>query len=71
MKGLIINIGRQFGSGGRLVALEIGRRLGINVYDKELLSKAAESSGFCPDFFKKNDERRHFFYYLFRAAGMG
>ena len=71
MKGLIINIGRQFGSGGRLVALEIGRRLGINVYDKELLSKAAESSGFSPEFFKKSDERRHFFSFLFPASGMG
>ena len=26
MKGLIINVGRQFGSGGKLVALEIGHQ---------------------------------------------
>ena len=73
MKGLIINIGRQFGSGGRLVALEIGRILGINVYDKELLSRAAESSGFSPEFFKKSDEKRSFFSFapLFPGSGMG
>lgn len=73
MKGLIINIGRQFGSGGRLVALEIGRRLGINVYDKELLSRAAESSGFSPELFTRNDEKRSLFSFssIFSAAGFG
>ncbi|MGN0189669.1 MAG: AAA family ATPase [Candidatus Cryptobacteroides sp.] len=73
MKGLIINIGRQFGSGGRLVALEIGRILGINVYDKELLSKAAESSGFSAELFTRNDERRSIFSFssIFSTSGVG
>ena len=39
---LIINVGRQFGSGGKLVALALGRKLGIPVYDQELITKAAE-----------------------------
>ena len=30
---LIINVGRQFGSGGKLVALELSKKLGIPVYD--------------------------------------
>ncbi len=60
-KELIINIGRQFGSGGRAVALEIGRLLGVKVYDNELLTKAAEASGFSPELFKKNDEKKRFF----------
>ena len=34
---LIINVGRQFGSGGKLVALALGRKLGIPVYDQELI----------------------------------
>ena len=42
----IINIGRQFGSGGKEVATKIGEVLGIEVYDNELISKAAEESGF-------------------------
>ena len=54
----IINIGRQFGSGGHAVALEIGRRLGIPVYDNELITKAAEESGFSLALFRKTDERR-------------
>ena len=39
---IIINLGRQFGSGGKQVALELGRKLGIPVYDNELITKAAE-----------------------------
>ena len=51
---LIINVGRQFGSGGRLVALALGRKLGIPVYDQELIAKAAEQSGFA-----NSDEKRN------------
>ena len=58
MQHTIINIGRQFGSGGKDVALEIGRILDIPVYDGELLSKAAQESGFDPELFRKSDEKR-------------
>lgn len=56
---LIINVGRQFGSGGRLVAMSLGKKLGIPVYDQELISKAAEQSGFSREIFAKSDERRN------------
>ena len=56
----IINIGRQFGSGGKSVALEIGRLLDIPVYDNELITKAAEGSGFSAELFRKTDEKRGF-----------
>ena len=36
-KKLIINVGRQFGSGGKLVALALGKKLGIPVYDLSLI----------------------------------
>lgn len=61
MEKIIINIGRQFGSGGRLVAQELGRKLGIGVYDNELISKAAESSGFSKYLFRTTDEKRSLF----------
>jgi len=57
-KKTIINIGRQYGAGGKGVAALLGERLGIPVYDNELLQKAAEESGFSPAFFKKSDERK-------------
>lgn len=56
---LIINVGRQFGSGGRLVALALGRKLGIPVYDQELMAKAAEQSGFSKELFANSDEKRN------------
>ena len=61
MEKIIINIGRQFGSGGRIVAEKLGQKLGINVYDSELISRAAETSGFSPYLFRKSDEKRSTF----------
>ena len=59
-KKIIINIGRQFGSGGLAVAKELGRKLDIPVYDNELISKAAQDSGFSADLFVEKDEKRGF-----------
>jgi cytidylate kinase len=61
MKDIIITIGRQFGSGGVLVAQELGARLGIPVYDNELITKAAQDSGFSAEFFMESDEKKRFF----------
>ena len=61
MKKLIITIGRQFGSGGKAVADELGRKLGIPVYDNELITKAAQESGFSAELFVQSDEKKRFF----------
>ena len=53
MKHIVINIGRQFGSGGLAVARELGRKLNIPVYDVELINKAAQDSGFSENLFKE------------------
>ena len=66
MKNIIITIGREFGSGGLDVAHELGKRLDIPVYDNELITKAAQDSGFSAEFFAQKDERRSFF--SFKAA---
>lgn len=60
-KKIIITIGRQFGSGGKCVADALGRKLGIPVYDNELIMKAAQDSGFSAEFFVKSDEKRRIF----------
>ena len=57
----IINIGRQFGSGGKLIALKISEILGIPVYDNELISRAADESGFSKELFERSDEKRSIF----------
>jgi len=54
---LIISIGRQFGSGGRLVGKALAEALGFDYYDNELLSLAAKEYGMDPEFFKMADEK--------------
>ncbi len=53
----VITIGRSFGSGGRELGRRLAKRLGIEYYDKELLSDAASHSGLDKALFEKNDER--------------
>ena len=52
----IITISRAFGSGGRTIGREVAKRLGIPCYDKELVDKVAEESGFHADFIKEAGE---------------
>lgn len=61
MKKIIINIGRQFGSGGKNTAEILGQKLGVTVYDTELITEAARKSGFSKDFLTTNDEDTNFF----------
>ena len=60
-KNIIITIGRQFGCGGKNIAEVLGKKLGIPVFDNELIIKAAQESGFSAEFFERSDEKRRFF----------
>lgn len=62
---LIICVGRQLGSGGRIIAKLLADELGCKFYDRELLNLAARESGFCEEFFEKNDERKGFLDQIF------
>ena len=55
-KHIIINVGRQLGSGGRIIGDRLAKDFGIKFYDKELLDLAAKESGFDKRFFERNDE---------------
>jgi len=57
---VIINIGRQLGSGGRIIAAMLAKDFGCTFYDKELLNLAAKESGFSEKFFEQNDEQKGF-----------
>lgn len=57
MKDVIITIGRQLGSGGGCLAKELSRRLGLPVYNKELICEAARHSGLRQSLFEKADEQ--------------
>lgn len=53
----IITIGRQFGSAGREIGNKLAAELGIKMYDKEMLDRAAKDSGICQEIFETHDEK--------------
>lgn len=53
----VINIGRQLGSGGKLIGEKLAERFGISFYDKELINLSSRESGLCREFFEKADEQ--------------
>ena len=71
-KKLIINIGRQLGSGGRCIADILAKHYGITAYDRKLIELAAKESGLSQEFFENADEKKShgFFHSIFsnRAA---
>lgn len=64
-KKIIINVGRQLGSGGRVIARRLADIFGCGFYDRELLNLAAKESGFSEKLFEQNDETKGFFKSLF------
>ncbi|MBW4760217.1 AAA family ATPase [Prevotella denticola] len=57
---LIITVGRQIGSGGRVIARMLAEEFGCQFYDREILNLAAKESGFSEKFFEQNDEQKGF-----------
>lgn len=53
----VITIGRQFGSAGREIGEKVAEYFGIKYYDKELLTRAAQESGFCEEMIQNHDEK--------------
>lgn len=53
----VITIGRQFGSAGREIGEKVAEYFGIKCFDKDLLTRAAQESGFCEEMIKNHDER--------------
>jgi cytidylate kinase len=54
---LIITIGREYGAGGLEVGRRLSEKLSIPFFDKELLTKAAKTSGIAEEFFHSYDEK--------------
>ena len=55
--GMVITIGRQYGSGGREIGRRLAKELDIPYYDKELLVEASKQSGICEELFENHDEK--------------
>jgi cytidylate kinase len=76
MKKRIITISREFGSGGRTIGKLVAERLSYAYYDKELIEKIAEQTGFDEKFIAEQGEyapAQNIFSYAFvgrNIAGM-
>ncbi len=57
MDNFIVTIGRQMGSGGREIGRKLAELLGVDFYDKRLLTDAAKKSGLLPEILERDDER--------------
>ena len=56
MSGVVITIGREFGSGGRQVGERLANELGFAFYDKSLIHLAVTKSGLDPATIEKAEE---------------
>ncbi len=56
-KQLIISVGREFGSGGHVIAEELAKRFEIPLYDENLLVSIADENGLNHGELKKYDEK--------------
>lgn len=56
MTNKIITISREFGSGGKYIGELVAKKLDIPCYDKYLIDKVAEQTGFVKDFVEKLSE---------------
>lgn len=54
----VITVSREFGSGGRYVGRLIADKLGIKLYDKDLIVKLAEKTGLSEEYIENNEQKR-------------
>lgn len=52
----IITIGRQYGSGGRIIGEKVAKELGIDFYDKNLIRMIADKTGITEDLIRKLEQ---------------
>jgi len=64
MRKYVITIGREYGSGGRLIAKKLAEMLNIPFYDEELINLMVKETGLASDFIKNVEWKRpvNFFY---------
>ncbi|MDE5770230.1 MAG: cytidylate kinase-like family protein [Ruminococcus sp.] len=56
MEQLIISVGREFGSGGRVIAEALAERFGIPIYDRHLITEIADKTGLSHEEVEKYNE---------------
>ena len=57
MSQVIISVGREFGSGGRVIAEALANRFNIPIYDRHLITEIANKTGLTPEEIEKYNEK--------------
>jgi len=65
---IIITVGREHGSGGHYVAQLISEKLGIKLYDKEIVEGTATDNGFTKELVERMDEKPVNFFFSRRIG---
>ena len=55
-KKIIVTIGREYGSGGHYVGELLAKKLGVNFYDKNIISLVSKESGLSKNYIASNEE---------------
>ena len=55
-KKIIVTIGREYGSGGHYVGELLAKKLGVNFYDKNIISLVSRESGLSKNYIANNEE---------------
>lgn len=70
MAHTVITVGRQFGSGGRIVAQRAAEALHIPFYDKGIIDLAAKETGLSEEFIRQAEQKKtsSFLYNLYMST---
>lgn len=55
---IVITVSREYGSGGRYIGKLIADTLGIQLYDKEFITKVAQETGLSEKYIEGNEQKR-------------
>ena len=59
--GIVITIAREYGSGGRYIGKLVAEKLGIKLYDKNIIEKMSQETGLSEEYIKDNEQKRTVF----------
>ena len=54
---IVVTIARKYGSGGKIIGTMLSEKMGVHVYNREILKLASEDSGINEALFNRVDER--------------
>ena len=56
-KHIVITISREYGSGGRYIGKLVSQKLGLKLYDKEIITKLSETTGLSTEYIKAHEQK--------------